>query len=288
MIADHETNVVYVADTLERKYPDVHRRLASILREHAIPLRVIPGTVDVWCRDYFPVQVAEGRFVQFRYEPDYLTGEYHHLRADGEIGPTLPWFKECRRSGIVLDGGNFVGWGNRAIVTDKIFRENPELAREDVVESLKADLELEKLIVVPREPYDPIGHSDGMVCWIGERTVLVNNYATVGESFHRRVRRSLVRQGLDVVELPYEPRPGGHEGMPTAAGNWINFLRVGELMIVPRFGIRGDDRAFGMLRDLHPGHSVKALECRGLADNGGAIRCATWQAQLTDRTWNAR
>ena len=41
MIADHETNVVYVADTLERKYPDVHRRLALILRKHAIPLRVI-------------------------------------------------------------------------------------------------------------------------------------------------------------------------------------------------------------------------------------------------------
>jgi hypothetical protein len=47
MIADSESNVVFVADSLERKFPGVHRGLASILAEHAIPLRTIPGTRDV-------------------------------------------------------------------------------------------------------------------------------------------------------------------------------------------------------------------------------------------------
>ncbi len=46
MIADSDTNVVFVADTLERRFPAVYRGLASILREHAIPLRTIPGTLD--------------------------------------------------------------------------------------------------------------------------------------------------------------------------------------------------------------------------------------------------
>jgi agmatine deiminase len=223
MIADSECNVVFVADSLEGRFPGVYRGLASILAEHAIPLRTIPGTRDVWCLDYLPVRVAENRFVQFRYEPDYLTGKYRHLRADGEIGPTLPWLKGVRRSEIVLDGGNVVAWGDRVIVTDKVFGENPEFAREDVVASLKADLGLGELIVIPREPYDPIGHSDGMACWLGDRSVLVNDYSAFGEPLRRLICRSLVRQGLDVVELPYEPRPGGGEAMATAAGNWIKF-----------------------------------------------------------------
>ena len=101
MIADYETNVVYVADTLERRFPDVFQGLKLNLESRGIPLRVIPGTLDIWCRDYMPIQVAEQRFVQFRYAPDYLTGKYRRLRADGEIGPKLPWFKKiafARRS----------------------------------------------------------------------------------------------------------------------------------------------------------------------------------------------
>lgn len=124
MIADHDTSVVFVAEILSRRFPGIYRRLASILDEHGIPLGVVPGARQVWCRDYLPIQLAEDRFVQFRYAPDYLAGNHVHLRADGEIGPTLPWMKECGRSAIVLDGGNVVGWVDRAIVTDKVFRES--------------------------------------------------------------------------------------------------------------------------------------------------------------------
>ncbi len=65
MIADRDADVVFVADSLERGFPGVYRGLASILGKHAIPLRTIPGTLDVWCRDYLPIQVAECRLVQF-------------------------------------------------------------------------------------------------------------------------------------------------------------------------------------------------------------------------------
>ena len=59
MIADHETNVIFVADTLKRRFPDVYQGLSSILGGHGIPLRTIPGAKQVWCRDYMPIQVGE-------------------------------------------------------------------------------------------------------------------------------------------------------------------------------------------------------------------------------------
>ena len=67
--------------------------LEEILGRDDIPLLTIPGTRSIWCRDDLPIQVSEGRFVQFRYAPDYLTGKHRYLRADGKFGPTLPFIK---------------------------------------------------------------------------------------------------------------------------------------------------------------------------------------------------
>lgn len=206
------------------------------------------------------------------------------MKADGEIGPKLPWLEGCLRSAVVLDGGNVVARGDRAILTDKVFRENPGLSRTGVIVALKKELGLAELIVIPQEPDDPIGHSDGMVSWLGERSVLLNDYSTVCGAFRRRIHESLGRHQVDLVELPYEPQPGGREGIPTAAGNWMNFLRVRDLVVVPVFGMKGDERALGVLRDVHRGSArgsaVEALECRELAEVGGLLHCVTWQARL--------
>ena len=189
MIADLEINVVFVADTLEREFPAVYSGLGEILERHGIPLRTIPGTRSVWCRDSMPIQVGEGRFVQFLYEPDYLTGEYRRLRADGEIGPTLPWVTDSVRSEIVLDGGDVVAWGDRAIVTDKAFRENLGLEPPELRERLWEFLRVEQMVVIPREPYDRIGHADGMVRWLDERTIAVNDYRDVDGRFRARLHQ---------------------------------------------------------------------------------------------------
>ena len=37
MIADSDSTVVFVADTLGRSFPAVYQRLASILKEHDVP-----------------------------------------------------------------------------------------------------------------------------------------------------------------------------------------------------------------------------------------------------------
>ena len=84
------------------------------------------------------------------------------------------------------------------------------------------------------------------------------------------------------MELPYQPQPGVRDGIPTAAGNWMNFLRVRDLLIVPIFGMKGDERALGVIRNVHPGLAVDAVDCRDLAEEGGSIHCVTWQARVAE------
>lgn len=276
MIVDHEANVVYVADTLERKFSDVHSGLRTILERHGIPLRVIPGTKDIWCRDYMPIQVAEDRFVQFRYKPDYLGGRYKSLRRDGEIGPTMPFVRSCERSEIVLDGGNVVRWNDAAILTDKIYAENPRWGRKGLEEELRQVLGAHRLIVIPKEPEDVVGHSDGVVRFLDGGTVLVNAYRNVDETYRRLLHWRLSAAGMRIVELPYEPVGGAPRDIPSAVGNYLNFLHVGTVIVFPTYGKEADEKARGILRTTFLGFHLLTLESRRLAAEGGVLNCICW------------
>jgi agmatine deiminase len=284
MVADCEANFVCVSGLVAGRFPSVFKALERILSEHGIEFGAVRGTKDIWIRDYAPVQVdRDGSFVLFRYFPDYLRHGYRHLITNArEIISGLPGVRSYEFTEIILDGGNVVRHLGRAIVTDKVYRENPGIGRAELRERLRDLLRVETLIVVPREPFDPFGHADGMVGWLDERSVLINDYSAASESFHRHLNQSLRREQLDLVELPYEPQPGRRDGIPSAAGNWMNFLRDRDLLMVPTFGMKGDERALGILRDVHPGYAVETVDCRRLAEEGGSIHCITWQAHLAE------
>ena len=89
----------------------------------------------------------DGRLVSYDYDPDYLKDEkYSHLRT--KIQP----LKE--HINLVIDGGNFIRHKNKAIMTDKIFRENPSKTKSEIIETIKQKCALNELIIVPRQPYD--------------------------------------------------------------------------------------------------------------------------------------
>lgn len=276
MIADCDTNVVFVADTLEKKLPHVHEQLSSILAERGVPVRAIPGTLDMWSRDYMPVQVRDDRFVQFVYKPDYLTGRYRHLRADGKIGPMLPWIKECVRSDIVLDGGNVVGWRDKVIMTIKVLARNRSRGRSKLLAELQNLLEVDRVILIPPEPEDVTCHADGVVRFVDNETVVINDYRQVDHEYRERLLRAFKGAGLKIVEIPCRPDSEVNEGMPSAVGNYVNFLRVGSLLVVPSYGRRDDEAVLMSLAAAFPRLVLTTLDCRELARLGGVLNCCTW------------
>src|SRR5688500_14044196 len=120
MIAERDTDTVFVSDRLEATEPGLLARLRSAL--DGVPIGIIPGTADLWCRDYMPVQVSEGSFCQFVYAPDYLRGFEHLVTLPDQC--RLSFMKDYQKEPIVLDGGNVVASRSKVILTDKIYKEN--------------------------------------------------------------------------------------------------------------------------------------------------------------------
>jgi agmatine deiminase len=253
--------------------------LRGILREQAIQLRVICGTKDIWCRDYIPVPIGAGRFVQFRYAPDYLTGFEHLITRPWDIEP-IPEIASCQLSEIILDGGNIVRREASCILTRKVIRENSGVEQAALRETLRQQLGVEDLILIPEEPGDEVGHADGLVRFAHSETVLVNDYANVAPSYGKRLLATLRRAGLRCVEIPYVPRDGVRTEIPPAFGNYANFLQVERLVIVPSYDIPEDDLARRTIRAALQDFEVVSLDCADLSMAGGALNCVRWVPHL--------
>lgn len=271
MIADWDTDTAVFADLLPRQLPALWDRLAGVLRDHGVGVHLAGNCRDIWARDFLPVQVGDG-FVRFWYDPDYLRG-FCELRTDGAACDSLPFLAGSRTSDLVIDGGNLVSAGSAVVLTDKIYRENPGLAREDVRSILKQLLDAGECVVIPKEPGDPIGHADGVVRFLDGRTAVTNDYAEIDPAYGRRVDRVLARHGFEVVRVPYSVDATVTDGIPSAVGNRVNFLRVGDLIVMPAYGVPADAEAAAVVRDRLPSACVVSLDCTDLARRGGVLNC---------------
>ena len=152
MIPDNLTNFLYLADCLPKKYPTFFTSFEKLLNECKINFALIPHTKDVWAVDYMPIQIAGNKFVQFTYNPIYLKPK-KYLPTISDVD------KICATMGlaplktnIVLDGGNVVRSAHKAIITDRIFGENPDYDRKQLIKNCTSFCKLINSILYLNSP----------------------------------------------------------------------------------------------------------------------------------------
>ena len=274
MIPDWDTNHLYLSDLLENKEPVLFASLRAALDK--VPIGIIPSTSDIWCRDYMPVQIGEGRFCQFIYDPDYLQENQHLITPPEKC--RLPFMENYQKEPIILDGGNVVASRTKVILTDKIYKENPSIPRPRIRERLEQVFQAE-CIFIPKQAGDEVGHADGVGRFVAENRVLINDYSTTDPGYGKRVRSVLEEKGLQVETLPMfeeKSKRRGSEDLPPAVGIYVNYLRIGNVVVVPGYDRPEDEQAFEKVKAVLPDASVFQLPSRSLAEDGGVLNCISW------------
>lgn len=260
---------LWVSDLLPSRFPEV---VSAIEQAIGSPVGRIPSTRDIWCRDYMPIEVAPGSFVQFTYRPSYLRG-YRRLRT--ENAATLLGL-EAEYTDIILDGGNVVAQGEIAVMTERVFAENRGRSQNSLMGSLKDLLRVRSVVIIPEEPGDVLGHADGMLAFIEEGVVVLNDYRKRFPALHRQIRSRLSRAGVEVNLLPYAPSRKNRTSIPSASGIYSNFVTFGPHLLVPVFGISEDDRCIRLLNRVVPNKRILGVPCTRVARKGGGVRCVVW------------
>ncbi len=229
---------------------------------------------DIWLRDIGTVFPKNP--VKFVYRPDYL-----EKFISKEIDTSFRKFEKrkelkFKQSGIVLDGGNFVDNGmNRAVLTERIFSDNPNLQKKELVNAIKSEIGLAEIAIVPVEEGDTTGHSDGMVMWVSESKLLVNQY---DEPFRTEVLEPLKNAfpGVEIVEIPSYPSSVMYDGFPSAAGLYVNAAVTGNYIYMPVFGEKEDSEMKNLIQSTTD-KTVIPVFAAEVADLGGSVRCLTFQ-----------
>lgn len=76
MVIDKETNIVYFSELLksDSRYEETCNKITEVLDKYQVRYCFLNGTKDIWARDYMPIQVSTEKFIEYRYDPDYLQG----------------------------------------------------------------------------------------------------------------------------------------------------------------------------------------------------------------------
>lgn len=274
MITDNQTNFLYLADTLRIKYPDFYKRFENVLKGFNIPFDFLPQTKDVWAVDYMPIQTDLNKFVQFVYNPTYLQSK-KYLKTISDVDEICKAINiETFKTDIIIDGGNLIHWTNKVIMTDRVFKDNPTYKRKQLIKELHELLQVDKIYFVPEQPGDFTGHSDGMVRFVDEYTVVINDYKQEKEEFNRAFEIAIHNTGLDYIVIPYnvyDNKSNNH-----ANGDYINYLQMENTLIIPTFGIKEDDIAVKQLETIFSGQNIQTIESNEIAYDGGILNCITW------------
>lgn len=276
MTTDPKTNTVYFSSRLPKQCPTLNAKITEVLQSHGIPYFYLSETKDIWCRDFMPIQIDEERLVFYKYTPDYLQDTDYHkkLQTDPErvflleenhLGSMLPYRKNID---LVLDGGNVVKCGDTVVMTDKVFVENKDKTPAEVERILREAFQCDILFL----PWDGerYGHSDGIVHYIGDGKILLTNYQDFSRYYYYRFRRVLDKK-FEVANLKY--KANRHRERSWC---YINFLQVGQLVLVPQLGTEEDGQALEQIEKALPRCEVIGIPAIEAVRRGGALNCISW------------
>jgi len=194
--------------------------LKTILGENLIEIPDPLHAKNEWCRDYMPLKASDGTNVLFRYMPSYLIGTADEKTIPDQLAIcrelNIP-VKDDKVQDIIMDGGAIEIYGAKGIISDRVFNDNYtgwDKGTPFIYEEIKSLLKLDELIVVPPDPWDEFGHVDGLVRFIDESTVLINDDSDFEEiiepgydlisymKWRVNLLKTIEKAGLKTVLLP--------------------------------------------------------------------------------------
>ncbi len=275
MIPDSLTNIVYLADNLLKDQPADFRKFKTLLENYNIRVRILRNTLDWYCRDYMPIQIERDRFVQFVFRPEayFKKSEFNLISNPLQIGLANNLPKPVF-SRIILDGGNVVKWTDKVIITDQVYSDNEYQfdSHDEIIKELEKVLECH-VIIIPRYPAEKTGHADGLIRFIDDHRVFVNDKKGEPPEWVNEFIQVLKSNLLDSIEIPCTANTSQKSGK----GLYINHLQVGNLVVVPKFGQKEDDIALETITEAFgPSYHVVFFDANWISEHGGVFNCGTW------------
>ena len=224
-----------------------------------------------------PIQIEEDYFVFYKYTPNYLQDKFGlQLQTNpmdvfqAEANQLHSIQQYSYKLDLVVDGGNVVKCGDKIVMTDKVFVENKDKSNMEVLRMLEEAFRCEVVFIPWDSQGEPYGHSDGITHYLRDKRVLMTNYPDFDKTLARDYLRILEKH-FDVTTLKYNVSI-----TDKYSWSYINFLKVGHLVLVPQLGIPEDEQTLEQISNALPECDVVGIPAMEAVSRGGALNCISW------------
>ncbi len=280
------------------------KRALAVLRKVGVDMTrvrffAIP-TDRVWMRDSGPIFLTNsaGKVAMTDWHFN-AWAKYDNWKSDDQVPARLNehlrlkrWQPRCQGKRVVLEGGSIDVNGAGLLLTTEecllspIQARNPDLSREEIEQTLKDHLGVQKILWLGNgiAGDDTHGHVDDLARFVGPTTVVIAaeenradpNYQPLTDNLRRLGEMTDVAgKALEVVTLPM-PTPLIFNGQRLPV-SYANFYIGNEKILVPTFNDAHDRTALGILADLFPKRQVVGIHAADLVWGLGTLHCMTQQ-----------
>ncbi len=262
------TTIYFSALLKQKKYLPFYNRLVKLFEDNNLNCKFVESTNDIWMRDFMSIKSTDGKYIQFDYHPIYLKKYPKYITGGSLIAKNLGI--DTITTDIKLDGGNFICRNKIAIITSRIFKENPNYSEQELTDKIKNLPKLDKIIIIEEEQ-DTYGHSDGMVRFVDDNAVLINEYTKKHIKYKKVLTDVLEKENLKYIEIP------STDNMTNAIGLYINYLQFDDIIVLPVFNIDNDKKALELFKKIFKNYRILQIDCTEIAKAGGVLNCISWQ-----------
>ena len=299
-------------------HPCIYRKVAPLLADIPNVSTISIRYNDAWARDNMPLFVSNGhmnRTVDFRFNAwgGSYNGLYKNYKDDDRLGQVISKrlkLLSYHHPSFVLEGGSIATDGEGTLLTTEACLlskgRNPTLRKEEIEETLRDYLGVEKIVWLPHGIYqdETNEHVDNMVAFVRPTEVVMawtenkkdpqyrycqETYAALSKTKDAKGRSFIIHKlplpnpplrmseeetkGLKVERSTLDKRVAGRR----LAASYVNFYQGEDFVVMPSFGIPEDKVAFDILSSLFPSKTIHQVPSYEILLGGGNIHCITMQ-----------
>lgn len=255
----------------------------TTIKEKEIINFVNVEVLDIWIRDYFSCANIdlddEIGVLKAVYAPNYNS----MAAIDDAAGQYLSqlYFDKVISIPLKLDGGNVISNSEYVFISDKLYKENLNLSKTEIDSFFKENF-YQKLVVLPTELLDVVGHTDCMLRFLDDKTIALPIYDPEYKIDNRYVmglKKALSEKlGLDYkfVFLPsYLDDQINDDNIFSAKGLFLNYFRFEDHIIFPKFsGLEYyENRIIENMKKYTQDIKIHWCPCDTISFYGGAFNC---------------
>lgn len=236
---------------------------------------------DIWMRDFTVANPVNP--VMFRYsaagqggnqsEADYVQTVFAAFLEEAGVA--------VHEIDLINDGGNFVDdYADRVVVSRKFLRDN-DLSEQQARREIRRVSGARHVAFIEADEQGGLEHADGVVSFVDENVLLVNDYAedpVYRSALHRDLTAALPDVKIHEVVTPYDPSGTYDARFGSACGLYTNALVTPAHIYFPQFGIPEDELALAQVRAATRREVVPVMS-QGVCGLGGGVRCMSLQVR---------